>query len=627
MKKLHIENAPEFRRLENLPIDIQETYEETCKVLAQRVARLIQRNTGQGRKTVLGLVAGTFVVGVYREWVRLHQEGELDFSQVVAFSMDEYFPITADSVQSHHLFLRENLFNRVNIPETQIHLFPTTDNKVAADKFCREYEAEILAAGGIDVQLLEVGKVGHIGFNEPGTASNTRTRRVSLDEVTRKRAAVDFFSEDNVPEFGLTMGLGTVLDAKEICLMAIGESVAPLIQKTLEGPITTAVGPSLLQNHPQTMVFVDQEAASELTRVRKPWTLGEVRWTPELQYRAVIELSEEAGVPLSKLDTSDYAKGGLNSLLRAAGPADALSNSVAHSLTQKIRHTSDFFEKTKVLIFSPHPDDDVICMGGTMQKLVERKNRVDVAVMTSGNVAVFDEDALRHLEFIERLQQALGFTDARVTKSISELMGFLKKKKIGEIDLPGVQDVKRIIRESEAVAAIETLKISREHAHFLNLPFYRTGQVKKDPIGEADVEIVLDLLKNLKPDIIFVAGDMTDPHGTHRMCKEAIDQALARMKKPPEVWLYRGAWQEWDIHDVDVFVPLSKAEAKQKTLAIFKHESQKDRAVFPGPYDDREFWQRAEDRNRETAQALDRLGLQEYFAMEAFVIEPVIGAV
>ncbi|MCG3197119.1 MAG: glucosamine-6-phosphate deaminase [Candidatus Omnitrophica bacterium] len=625
MKNPIIETAPEFRQLERLPVQIIGDYEALAVQVAAEVARSIREKSARGEKTVLGLVTGNTAVGIYREWIRMHREEGFDFSSVVVFNLGEYYPIGHDSLQSTSRFLRENLLDSINIPEDQLHFLRGDLPRAQMDRHCKDYERAIRAEGGIDIQLIEAGRLGHVGFNEPGTLPTTRTRVVAIDEVTRKEAAADFFSEENVPEFAVTMGMGTLLEAKRVLLIAIGEGKAGLIRRIVEEEATPSVTASCFQGHPDVQVFADLGAAGMLTRVRKPWTLGEVNWTPDLEYRAVIQLSEETGTALSKLENTDYNRNRLTSLLRSSGAPDVINARVAHKLMSRIYHTPDFFERKRVLIFSPHPDDDVICMGGTMQKLTERKNRVDVAYMSSGNLAVFDEDALRHLEFILRIGDSLGARDAKSSRAISSLMEFLHTKRIGEIDNPGVQDVKRVIRESEAIAAIETLGIGREHAHFLNLPFYQTGKVKKDPIDDEDVSIVLECLRKLKPDHIFVAGDMTDPHGTHRMCKQAIDQALQRLKPPqrPKVWLYRGAWQEWDIHEVDVFVPLSKAEAKKKTLSIFKHESQKDRAVFPGPYDDREFWQRAEDRNKGTAKALDRLGLQEYFALEAFVFEEI----
>jgi glucosamine-6-phosphate deaminase len=625
MRTATLETSPEFRRLERLPVSIFPTYEEISSHVARVGATLIREKAERGEKTVLGLVTGNTSVGIYREWIRLHQEEGFDFSTVVVFNLGEYFPITPRSLQSNQRFLRENLLDHVNIPEDQIHFLGGDFPRSQAERHCKDFERAIRAEGGIDLQMLEAGRMGHIGFNEPGTLPGTRTRLVAIDEVTRKEAAADFFSEENVPELALTMGMGTLMEARRIILIATGEGKAPLVKKIVEEDITPSVPASSLQNHTEVAVIIDLGAAGQLTRVRKPWQLGEVNWTPELEYRAVIQLSEEEGAPLSKLETTHYKRNHMTSLLRTAGSPDAVNTRVSHKLMSRIWNSPDFFEKKRVLIFSPHPDDDVICMGGTMQKLLERGNRLDVAYMTSGNLAVFDEDAMRHLQFILRIGDLVGLRDARALKTVSELMEFLQSKQVGQMDSPGVQDVKRVIRESEAIAAIETLGINREHAHFLNLPFYQTGKVKKDPIDEEDIRIVLEILKRLKPEHIFVAGDMTDPHGTHRMCKQAIDAALKRLKpeRRPKVWLYRGAWQEWDIHEVDVFVPTSKAESKKKTMSIFKHESQKDRAVFPGPYDDREFWQRAEDRNKGTAKALDRLGLQEFFAIEAFVFEEI----
>ncbi len=625
MKTELIETSPEFLRHERMPVSIFTDHEQLSLRVAQETARLIQEKAAQGQRTVLGLITGTMIVGVYREWIRMNREEKLDFRNVVVFNLGEYFPISPDGLQSNARFLRENLLSHINIPDDQVHLLHGDMPKSQVEKACKEFERAIRTAGGIDIQLLEAGRMGHIGFNEPGTLPATRTRLVTLDEATRKEAAADFFSEDNVPEFAITMGMGTLMEAKRIYGVAIGEGKASLVKKIVEEDATSSVPASYLQGHPAATLMVDVGAAGSLTRIHKPWVLGDVTWTPELEYRAVIQLSEETGNALSKLENTDYNRSHMTSLLRAAGPPDVINARVAHKLMERIWNTNNFFEKKRVLIFSPHPDDDVICMGGTVQKMVERHNRIDACYMTSGNLAVFDQDALRHLEFIQRIGESFGLKDAKVLKEISELMQVLHKKNVGEMDSPAVQDVKRIIRESEAIAAVETLGIGHEHTHFLNLPFYQTGKVKKDPISEEDVRIVLDLLRKIKPEYIFVAGDMTDPHGTHRMCKQAIDQALQRLKPDhrPKVWLYRGAWQEWEIHLVDVFVPLSKAEAKRKTLSIFKHESQKDRAVFPGPYDDREFWQRAEDRNKGTAKALDRLGLQEFFATEAFVFEEI----
>jgi glucosamine-6-phosphate deaminase len=622
IKKSRIETRAEFRKLEKLPVEIHPTFEEVSIRLARLVTEEIEKNDAEGRQTVIGLVTGSFVVGVYREWVRMREEEGFDFSNVVAFNLDEYFPITADSLQSHQRFMRENLFDRINIPEDNIHFLPSEVPKSKVDRICAAYEEKIKKAGGVGIQLLEVGRLGHIGFDVPGNQPSMRTRLAPLDEVARKKAAVFFFSEENVPEFIVTMGLGTLLEARRICLMAIGDGEAELVERTVEGAVSDTCPTSYLQRHPNATVYVDEEAAGELTRVKEPWSRGDLKWNADLKYRAVIHLSQKTGIPISKLESVDYTRNHLAGLLRQFGPADRINTDVAKSLTDRIWHTSDFFKNKRALIFSPHPDDDVICMGGTIQKLVARENRVDVAVMTSGNLAVFDEDALRHLEFIERVHDSLGSSSVRLSRAVSELMECLKGKRTGQMDSPGVQDVKRIIRESEAVAAVESLGIGRERVHFLDLPFYRTGRVKKDPVGEPDVKIVLSLLRKLKPDVLFAAGDMTDPHGTHRMCFQALEDALERLEgDKPAIWLYRGAWQEWEIHDVDVFTPLSKSEAKKKTLAIFKHESQKDRPVFPGPYDEREFWQRAEERNRGTAQALDRLGLQEYFALEAFVVE------
>jgi glucosamine-6-phosphate deaminase len=399
----------------------------------------------------------------------------------------------------------------------------------------------------------------------------------------------------------------------------------------VEGDVDVEVAATFLQRHPNTTFYVDRAAAAELTRIKTPWLLDEVQWTQDLIVRAVIWLSQRTGKAILKLTQRDYADAHMSSLVAKFGSPGDVNGTVFNALGAKIRGKSKLPVGRRVICFSPHPDDDVISMGGILRKITENDNDVTVAYMTSGNIAVFDHDVRRYVDFLQRLAAEGQIEAGRVEALATRVHECLERKTPGEVDIPEVQDIKRIIREAEAVSGIETVGLPRSAARFLNLPFYQTGKVRKDPIGPADVAIVRSLLEEIKPDLIFVAGDLSDPHGTHRMCKEAIDAALREANPSPtlppsrfplpEVWLYRGAWQEWPIHEATWLVPLSQEELRLKIQAIFKHQSQKDSAPFPGGYDEREFWQRVEARNKGTAAELDKLGLAEYFAMEAYVVE------
>jgi len=521
-----------------------------------------------------------------------------------------------DDLQSYHRFMREHLFDHVDIPPDQIHLPDGTIPRDAVERAVREYETAIEAAGGIDYQILGIGKTGHVGFNEPGSGRGSRTRLVTLDLITRREAAADFFGEENVPLEAITMGVATILEAREIAILATGEHKAAIVRRAVEGEVDVEVAATFLQEHPNTTFYLDRAAAADLTRVATPWLADEVEWTAGLAVRAVIWLSERTGKAILKLTHGDYAEGQLSSLVARHGSAGAVNGLVFNALGAKIRGRSKLPRAERIVCFSPHPDDDVISMGGILHKLVENRNEITVAYMTSGNIAVFDHDVRRYVDFLERLARERG-GDAATAALVERVRAFLAGKRPGQVDTPEVQDLKRMIREAEAVSALETLGLGRRNARFLNLPFYRTGTVRKDEIGPADVTIVRDLLRGIRPSIVFVAGDLSDPHGTHRQCKDAVDRALEDPR--PEVWLYRGAWQEWSVADASWLVPLSQEELRLKIQAIFKHQSQKDSAPFPGA-DDREFWQRVEARNKDTAALLDRLGLAEYFAMEAYVI-------
>ena len=612
--------ASSRERIRTIVVD---DHEHIARLVANRIATLITEKQAAGERTVLGLATGSTPIGVYRELIRMHREEGLSFADVVTFNLDEYYPMRRDSIHSYHRFMWENLFAHIDIPANNVHIPRGDVPRDDVDDECRRYEDAIARAGGIDFQILGIGKTGHIGFNEPGSGAESRTRVVHLDAVTRRDAAADFFGEDFVPREALTMGIATILEAREIAILATGEHKGAVVKRAVEGEIDVEVAATFLQHHPNTTFYVDRAAAADLTRIATPWLLDEVDWTPELTVRAVVWLSNEVGRGILKLTQRDYAEHKMSSLVARYGTPGAVNGEVFNTLGSKIRGKSKLPRGKHIICFSPHPDDDVISMGGILRKLVENENHITVAYMTSGNIAVFDHDVRRYVDFLERLANE-GKVDLGTVGPLAETVyNFLQHKQAGDVDIPEIQDIKRLIREAEAVSGLEVMGLTRNHARFLNLPFYQTGKVAKDPIGPPDVAIVRALLEELKPELVFVAGDLSDPHGTHRMCKEAIDEALAelgRASKPvPEVWLYRGAWQEWPVTDATYLVPMSQEELRLKIQAIFKHQSQKDSAPFPGQ-DEREFWQRVEQRNKDTAATLDRLGLAEYFAMEAYVV-------
>jgi len=607
---------------ERLRTVVVEEPDDVAVLVARRIREVVETAVEERGRCVLGLATGSTPLGIYRELIRLHLEGAVDFSRVVTFNLDEYYPMRPDSLHSYRRFMEENFFQYVNVDPANVHVPDGTVPRSELVGYCEAYERAIADAGGIDLQILGIGRSGHIGFNEPGSSRDSRTRLITLDTITRRDAASDFFGEANVPTEAITMGIATILDSREIALIATGEHKAPIVRRAVEDEPTADVTASYLQMHPATTVWLDGAAACDLTRIRTPWVLEDVEWTPEMTERAAVWLSERTGKPLLKLAPADYREHHLAGLLARRGPAGAINGEVFNALNDRIRGKSRLVRDRTILVFSPHPDDDVISMGGILRKLWENENQIVVAYMTSGNIAVFDHDVRRHLDFVERAASDLDLDAKEIRRARLRLEKDFAGKEPGQPDTPLTQNLKRCIRESEAVAAIAAVGLPRSAARFLNLPFYRTGEVRKRPIGEDDVRIVLELLSEVRPDLVFVAGDLSDPHGTHRMCKQAIDEALLRYRgEKPEIWLYRGAWQEWALTDADVLVPLSQEELRDKIFAIFKHQSQKDVAPFPGGYDDREFWQRVRSRNLETAATADRLGLPEYYAMEAYRVE------
>jgi len=596
-----------------------ESNQDAACHVARMIANKVRERNAFGQHAVLGLPTGSTPVGIYRELARMHRDEGLDLSRVITFNLDEYYGLRPDRLQSYHRWMHETFFDHVNIPKKNIHILDGTVAVEDADEHCRAFEEAIRRAGGIDIMLLGIGRNGHIGFNEPFCERNSRTRLITLDPVTRKDASSDFFQEDNVPTQALTMGIGTIFESRKIILMAFGEHKAPIIREAVEGPMTDRVPASYLREHADAALVLDTDAASDLTSVATPWLLGRVEWTDELIKRAVLWLCQQTDKALLKLDGQDFRRHDLHQLLRDHGPSQRLAHRVFKWMMETIEYKPAGRDPRRVLCFSPHPDDDVISMGGTMIRLVEDEHEVHVAYMTSGNIAVFDHDARELADLMTELNRRFEIDTAKSPQLEADVARALDEKEPGEPDEETVLQIKSLIRWQEAKAAAEVCGCKEENLHFLNLPFYQTGTVAKAPITDEDVRIVRELIEQIEPTQIYVAGDLSDPHGTHRLCAEVIFRALDQIESRPEVLLYRGAWQEWALDVIEIAVPISPGDLKQKKQAIFRHESQKDSALFPGPDDPREFWQRAEDRNRHTADLYNQIGLPEYYAMEAFV--------
>ena len=626
---------------ERIPCQVFDSSHHIAIAIAHHIADQIRESADAGRNCVLGLATGSTPVGIYDELVRLHKEEGLSFKNVITFNLDEYFPMQPNELQSYVRFMDEHLFNFIDIPKENINIPDGTIPIDQVNNFCDEYELRIKDAGGIDIQILGIGRTGHIGFNEPGSSKESLTRLITLDRVTRQDAASDFFGEENVPRRAITMGVGTILNAREILIIAFGEHKAPIVREAIEGQVTQSISASFLQNHPNAKCFLDKAAAESLTRKHCPWLVERLDWNEPLARKAVLWLAQKLEKPILKLTDEDYNENGLQDLLaERSGSAYDINIDAFRFLQSTItgwpggkpdnlkqpgdyyRPHDEIFPK-RVVIFSPHPDDDVISMGGTLIRLVDHQHEVHVAYQTSGNIAVFDDDAIRFCEFVADYNHAFDVATDKGEKLDDHVEKFLKNKQAGQVDSPEVQTIKGLIRRGEARAATRLCGVPAERLHFLDLPFYETGKVKKRPLSDEDVQITIDLLRKIQPHQIYAAGDLRDPHGTHRVCLSAILKACRQIQddewfKDCVVWLYRGAWQEWSPHEIDMAVPLSPNEVLLKRAAIFKHESQKDRALYPG-HDAREFWQRAESRNAETSRLYDALGLAEYEAIEGFV--------
>lgn len=625
-------NTDFTKRYEKIPVDIFEESDAACLKVAKSIAETIKKREAKNLHTVLGLSAASSAIQVYEELAKLNKNKEVSFSNVHIFSVDEYWPLNKKELQSHYRFLKEYLLDFIEIPSDNVHCFDSEVKKEDIHDYCIDYEKKIHNLGGIDVLI-----IGNMGFNEPGSHYNSRTRLITLNHNTRISAASEFFGVEYVPFHALTMGIETILMAKKIYFLAWGEGKAGTIAKLVEGSINEQNPTSYLQKHENLEVLVDYASAAELTRIRTPWLTGPCVWDEQLTRKGVFWLCKKLEKPILKLTDRDYNDNGMSDLITERGPASKINikafNDLQHTITgwpggkpnadDSTRPERAFPFPKRAIIFSPHPDDDVISMGGTLARLAEHGHEVHLAYQVSGNIAVFDHDAIRFLDFIRDSSKIYGF-DSDLSSSIyKDALKELSVKHPGEPDSDQIRDVKGAIRRGEAKAACRYLQIPEERVHFLDMPFYETGGVKKNPIGPEDIKIVKDLLQSVKPHQVYAAGDLSDPHGTHRVCLQAILTALNELKneewiKDCRVWLYRGAWQEWDVADADMAVPLSPEEVNIKREAIFKHQSQKDRPLFPGS-DKREFWQRAEERNHNTAVLFDKLGMAEYQAIELFV--------
>ena len=627
----------QLKTFEKIPIKLWDSPDEGAVQIARYIALCIRQKQQENENLVLGLATGSSPIKIYNELVRLHREEGLSFYNVITFNLDEYYPMKPDANQSYVKFMNEYLFNHIDIKPSNIHI-PNGDLPIEyVENFCAEYEKKIESLGGLDIQILGIGRTGHIGFNEPGSWLSSKTRLVKLDHLTRVDAVKDFGKEENVPYRAITMGISTILKAKQIFIMAWGSHKAHIVQQAIEGDITEMIPATYLQNHNNVKFYLDAAAAAELTKVKTPWLAGICNWDDKLIAKAVIWLSLKLKKPLLKLTDEDYINNGLSELIAEYNSTYTLNINIFNKLQHTITgwpggkpHADDSNRperanpaKKRVIIFSPHPDDDVISMGGTFMRLVEQGHEVHVAYQVSGNIAVHDVDAWRYAEFIGDFAKAIGVDNPELFKIVQKISKFLDKKDPNESDIKELRILKGIIRREEARSGAIFCGLPEKNIHFLDMPFYETGGVRKNKLGEDDFEIIVNLLNEVKPHQVYAAGDLADPHGTHRVCLDAIFEGFERTRDQKwwndcYLWLYRGAWHEWPIDEIEMAVPISPAELMRKRKAIFMHQSQKDHPVFPGE-DTREFWQRAEDRNKETAHLYNVLGLAEYEAMEAFV--------
>ncbi|HHV04579.1 MAG: PIG-L family deacetylase [Bacteroidales bacterium] len=618
------------RRYENLPVFIYDDQVEASSYLVDNILTLLTQKESQNKKLVLGLSARPAMIPVYELFASACGRGR-SFKNVVVFGINEFYPLHKDEIQSHYRFLKEYIFDVLDIPHTQIHCLDGDIPRSQVARHCADFEKKIASYGGIDVMI-----TSGMGSNEPGSPYSSRTRLITLNTNTRISAASEFFGVDYVPNYSLTMGIQTIMESKTIYYLAWGEGESKTIHDLVEGKVNETHPSTFLQNHTQIEVIIDRAAAADLTRIATPWLTGPCVWTEELTRKAVFWLCRHLDKPILKLTARDYNDNGMSDLITERGPFSKINidtfNSLQHTITgwpggkpnadDSTRPERALPYPKRVIVFSPHPDDDVISMGGTVARLSQQGHILHLAYHTSGNIAVFDHEVTRFLDFLQEISPVYGLDQKKTRAIFLEAREDLNRKKPGEPDSPAIRQVKTLIRRGEAKSACEYLGIKQENVHFLEMPFYETGGVKKKPLSKEDVNIICNLLEEIKPHQIFAAGDLSDPHGTHRICYMSILEALDRLNERPwindcRLWLYRGAWQEWDVADVDMAVPLSPEEVIIKRNAIFRHQSQKDPAMFPGN-DPREFWKRAEERNHNTAVLYDKLGMAEYQAIEMF---------
>lgn len=626
--------------LEKIPVKIFASPKDGSAYVARVIADLIREKNAAGKKAVIGLATGSTPKSLYAELVRMHVEEGLSFKNVITFNLDQYYPMAADAINSYHYFMRKYLFEQTDIDPKNYFLPNGMIPKEKIKEHCAEYEKKIEDAGGIDLQILGIGNNGHIGFNEPGSPVYSKTRLITLDNSTRIANSHEFGNVSEVPRMAITMGISTIMKSRSIILMAWGKTKAPVIKRSVEGKPTEEVPASLLQHHDHCTFVLDEFAAAELTRFKSPWLTGECEWTPNVVKDAVISMALHTGKPVLSLTNHDYNESGLSDLLVERGDSYGINLDVYYMLRDSITgwpggkpnatipnhpERSEPYPK-RSLIFSPHPDDDIISMGGTFMRLHDQGHEVHVAYQTSGNIAVTDEFVTRFLDFTVGFEQIFDIDNTISKNLLDRVTSFLTDKKFSEKDSEEIRQIKGLIRRCEARATCKYVGLQEERIHFMNLPFYETGTIEKKPMGEEDIAITVELLRRIKPHQIFCAGDLADPHGTHKVCLDIILAALDQVKKEPGsewlqdcyVWLYKGAWEEWDISEIEMAVPMSPEQVRKKRYGIFIHQSQKDSVPFQGA-DEREFWQRAEERNANTADLYARLGLTRYAAMEAFV--------
>ena len=627
---------------ERVSTKVVENAAEGSAWVAKQIATLIRAKQKKKEKVVLGLATGSTPKSLYAELVRLHKEEGLSFKNVVTFNLDEYYPIERQALQSYYRFMHQQLFDHIDINPKNINIPNGEIEKEKIKEHCKEYEKRIEVAGGIDLQILGIGNNGHIGFNEPGSGLHSKTRLINLDNSTRLANSYEFANIAEVPRLALTMGIHSILQSKKIILMAWGTSKAPVIKKAVEEEMTESLPASLLQMHDDIQFVIDQDAATELTRFKSPWLTGECEWTPRLIKKAVVNMALALKKPVLSLTNSDYNEFGLGDLLVEKGDAYEINLQAYYMLRDTLTgwpagkpnaHIPAHPERSapwpkKVVIFSPHPDDDIISMGGTFQRLHDQGNEVHVAYQTSGNIAVTDEFVTRYLDFAIGFETVLGSPTRKSLDFVKKARKFLAQKKSNQTDTPSIRKIKALIRQGEAKATCRYVGIDENNVHFQQLPFYETGTIQKKPAGERDIKQTMDLLRSIKPHQVYCAGDFADPHGTHKVCFTIVLEALKRLKSLHEpwvedcwLWLYKGAWQEWNMEDIEMAVPMSPDQVMKKRFGIFIHQSQKDMVPFQGA-DSREFWQRAEERNAHTASLFADLGLTHYAAVEAFVRYP-----